>query len=197
MRKETTLPKKLCIAFTGAALTGCGSMGGVVSRDVSSPLSSVTKTNKDICTGFLDTQKKAAEIPTGTLKAEVLKNFSVETDDVLRHLTKSEINTALYGQSQMHIPFEQREEAQSFLNSLEGLSLSCTDVRTDKSFGLTASYTNKSGYEYNITFIFKEDDKGEKKLYDPVRVNGAPVKEKSSNGYLNSLNPVKLIPGMQ
>lgn len=197
MRKEISHSKKISIAFASAALAGCSSVGSVISRDVGSPLSNVTKTNKDICTSFQDAQKKAAEIPTGMLKQDVLKEFSVVNDDVLRHLTKSEVNTALYGQSQMHIPFEQREQAQTFLNSLEGLSLTCTDVRADRSFGLTSSYISKSGYEYNITFIFKNEGEGEIKLYDPVKVSGAPVKEKSSHGYFNNLNPAGLVPGLR
>ncbi|TAL30533.1 MAG: hypothetical protein EPN97_11995 [Alphaproteobacteria bacterium] len=165
-------------------MTGCSSLP--VASGTNSPLSGDDQQNSQFCMDFQAAQTKAATIPVGTPKAEVYSAFGLKDDATLRRLNKEEINKALYGQATLNITFEQRAEAQGFLNTLEGRAVTCQNVHSNRRFGLTHTQVEKNGYQYTMTFIFKDAV-----LYDPVNVSGEPVRQKTNRGYLSDFNPVE------
>lgn len=167
-----------------AGLTGCSSLP--VTSGMNSPLTGDDQQNTQFCMNFQEAQAKAATIPVGTKKPEVYNAFGLKDESTLKRLNKEEINRALYGQTTLNVTFDQRNEAQSFLNSLEGRSVTCQNVHSARRFGLTHTQVEKNGYQYTITFIFKDAA-----LYDPVTITGEPVHQKTNRGYLSDFNPLE------
>lgn len=184
MKKASNFSKAFASMTAAVAMTGCSTMSG--HAGMSSPLSAEELQNTQICTDFDTAQAKVASIPVGTPKAEVYAAFGIKGDDALKRLSKEDINRTVYGQSTLNITFDQRVAAQNFLNSLEGRSLTCQNVHSKRSFGLTHSLVERNGYQYTLTFIFKDA-----KLYDPVSISGEPVKQKQNRGYLSEFNPAE------
>jgi hypothetical protein len=188
MSKPASYLTKTFASVTAAAallsMTGCSSLP--VASGANSPLSGDDQQNSQFCMDFQTAQAKAATIPVGTPKAEVYRAFGLQDDTTLRRLNKEEINRALYGQTQLNIPFDKRDDAQKELNQLEGRSLTCQSVHSNRRFGLTHTQVEKIGYQYSLTFIFKDA-----KLFDPVAISGEPVRSKSNRGYLSDFNPVE------
>lgn len=185
--QASTLTKVFASVSAAAALvglSGCSSLP--LTSGMNSPLTGEDQQNTQFCMNFQDAQAKAATIPVGTPKTEVYSAFGLKDDATLKRLNKEEINRALYGQTTLNITFDQRNEAQNFLNSLEGRSVTCQNVHSDRRFGLTHTQVEKSGYQYTITFIFKDAA-----LYDPVTITGEPVHHKTKRGYLSDFSPVE------
>ncbi len=179
-QKASTLSKAFAAMSAAATLAGCATTHGI-----NSPLAGDELQNTQSCVDFDQAQAKAAALKIGTPKAEVYKAFNITGDTMLKRLNKDDVNRALYGQTQLAVPFEQRAEAQNFLNSVEGRSLTCQNVHSRRSFHWSHSTTVKDGYQYTVTFIFKDAA-----LFDPVTVQGEPVHQKSNNGYLSNFSPL-------
>ncbi|MEZ0223704.1 MAG: hypothetical protein ACAH83_04060 [Alphaproteobacteria bacterium] len=185
--QASTLTKVFASVAAAAALlsmTGCSSLP--VTSGANSPLTGDEQQNSQFCMDFQTAQTKAATIPVGTPKAEVYTAFGLKDDTTLRRLNKEEINRALYGQTQLNIPFDKRDDAQKELNQLEGRALTCQSVHSSRRFGLTHTQVEKTGYNYTLTFIFKDA-----KLFDPVAISGEPVQQKNNRGYLSDFNPLE------
>jgi outer membrane protein assembly factor BamE (lipoprotein component of BamABCDE complex) len=178
-KKASTLAKAFASMSAAAALAGCATTSTI------NPLSGDELQNTQTCIDFDQAQATAASLKVGTPKAEVYKAFHITGDQMVKRLNKEDVNRALYGQTQLNVPFEKRDEAQSFLNSVEGRSLTCENVHSKRSFSWSHSTTVKDGYQYTVTFIFKDAA-----LFDPVTVQGQPVHSKTNNGYLSNFSPL-------
>jgi hypothetical protein len=188
MNTPTSSLTKVFASLSAAAamgLAGCSSMP--VTSGMNSPLGGDDQQNTQVCLNFEEAQAKAAAIPVGTPKMMVYEAFGLKGDTGLKRLNKEELNRTLYGQTTLSIPFEKRDDAQTFLNSLDGRSLTCQNVHSNRRFGITHTEVEKTGYQYTITFIFKDAA-----LFDPVSVAGEPVHQKTNRGYLSDLSPVNL-----
>jgi hypothetical protein len=170
------------LASASAALSLLG-LGGCATTSM---LSGDDLQNTRLCTDFDTARQRAASLPVGTDKAAVYAAFGLQDEKPLRALNKEDLNRTLYGTSTLSIPFEQRVEAQGFLNSLQGYSLTCQNVHSHRHIGWTGTQLTKTGSDYTLTFIF---DRAKNTLYDPVQVSGAPVDQKSNNGYLQGFSP--------
>lgn len=179
-KKTSRLTKIFASLAAAATLAGCATTG-----NLTSPLNSDDQQNTQICLNFDQAQAKVKTIAVGTPKAQVYESFGIKGDDTLKRLNKEDINRALYGQTTLNIPFDKAQEAQAFLNTLEGRSLTCQNVHSAKKFALSHSQTEKTGYQYTLTFIFKDAV-----LFDPVTISGEPVREKTNRGYFNELDPL-------
>jgi hypothetical protein len=178
--------KKLAAIFAPLAL----GMGGCTTMHagIQSPLSGKDQQNVQACMPFDTAQAKAVAVPVGTPKAKVYEAFGIRGDGDLRLLDKEEVNRTLYGQTMLSVPFDQKDAMQSFMNSLEGRSLSCEDVNSKRSYGLTHSRVERTGHRYTVTFVFRDAA-----LYDPVHISGAPVRQVTDHGYLSDFNPGGLL----
>lgn len=176
-KKASKLSAVFASMAAAASLTGCATVG--------SPLNGQEQQNTQSCMPFEQAQATAATLKKDTPKAEVYKAFKITGDAMVKRMNKDEVFHAVYGQTVVNIPFEQKDKAQDFLNSLEGRSLVCQDLHTHRSFSWTHSTNTKDGFQYSLTFVFQNG-----KLFDPVAVQGEPVHQKSNSGYLNNFNPL-------
>lgn len=191
MSNNQPLSRLLVVFGAVSALAGCAS--GPITSDMSSPLRSTDQANKDICpASYEDAMKIAEKFPVGTPREDIYKALKLDSRSLALH-SKEDTNRALYGQANLQIPFEQREAAQQFLNSIQSTSLVCRDIQSDKKFGLTASEQVTRGTLYTMTFVFRKDEKDAWRLYDPIRVSSTPVEGKNRKGYLNELNPFGIL----
>lgn len=182
----------LCKAFlacaTAAALAGCAS--SPFSTEMGSPLSSKEKVNGQL---FLDKQKgeqciedvsacvSTQRIPVGTDKAKVFEILGMDMKS-LTSMNKQSTKIELYGQDQMQIPFEKKDQAQEFLNTLEGMTATYRSVQAKKSFGLTSARVNTKGISVTFNFVFKDG-----KLYNPISATKTPINQANSKGYFEDM----------
>lgn len=188
MRNNPTLAKAFVAVSAAAALAGCAS--SPVTGGFGSPLNSKEEVNTKL---FKDAKKQeecfkdlkacvsSERIPVGTEKARVFDILGMD-GGTLTTLTKQATKIELYGQDQLQIPFDQKESAQNFLNSLEGLTATFRDVQSHKRFGLTASRTDISGVAVTFNFVFQDG-----KLYNPIGLTTAPVNQSQNKGYLSDM----------
>lgn len=194
MRNNITIVKAFVAVAAAATLAGCAS--SPVTGGFGSPLNSKEEANTKL---FKDAKKQEEcfknlkacvsneRVPIGTEKAKVFDILGID-GSTLTTLTKQATKVELYGQDQLQIPFDQKESAQNFLNSLEGLTATFRDVQSNKRFGLTASRTDVSGVAVTFNFVFQDG-----KLYNPIGLTTAPVNQSQNKGYLSDMGVEGLI----
>ncbi len=166
-------PRKLLVAFTASAsvlLGGCATM------------KSEQQTNTHLFTGGLtEVSSRVDAITVGMTKQDVLAALKVNPNDMQR-LDPAQVSEALYGKTQIIVPFDKREEAMKEQESLTGYRLAIRDVQTKTTLGTTHSKKNHNGYDVAYIFIFRDDV-----LIKKTEPIGGLIRGADRKGYLSEL----------
>ena len=185
MKNGSNLRRKLYLAFSMAAAigaTGCTTLPSTHTKLLSTH--SVDQTQNTCNMSPSQAQAVSGTIPVGTSQADVYKALQINNPQTLTTLSSSDISSALYGNTLISVPFQNRQRAQDFYASLLGQSLHCLNVTSNKTFGLTGSQVKSTGKDFTLTMIFqKNGDKGGK-LFSKVHVTSNNVDGTSNSGYL-------------
>ncbi len=188
MKKDPALKRKLYLAFTMAAAVATSACSTIPATQTGLLRThSIDETQNTCQMSPAQAQQVADSLPVGTPRQSVYDTLKINNPQDLATLTSSDVSSTLYGGTLLSVPFQDRQKAQDFYASLQGQSLHCRNVTTDRTFGLTGSQLLTRGKDFNVTMIFQKSAalKGQDTLFSKVKVTSVNVAGTSRHGYLS------------
>ncbi len=131
-----------------------------------------------------DMQARILSMKPGMPEDQVFAKLCRKKDD-LTELTRQQIRVALLGGSNVTFPGLTPSEDSQLIESLYGYTLSYKSINRDHGFvNPIRIRTNETGFNYNVTLIFKDG-----KLFSPPLLSGGPVNTTTSGTIFDFITP--------
>lgn len=102
-----------------------------------------------------DMKERAACLKPGMAKKTVFEKISIDPEKFSR-MSFTEVQTSIYGNSQVQGTPEQLETFRHRLEGYEGYSLPYREIKKNGSLGFGGLKVNKAGYDLKLVLIFEK-----------------------------------------
>lgn len=102
-----------------------------------------------------DMKLRAADLSPGMSKKAVFEKLSIPAEK-FTHMSTQEVQSSIYGNSQVQGTPEQLEQFRQRISAYEGYALPYREIKSSGSLGFGTMKVNKNGYDLRLVLIFEK-----------------------------------------